>query len=80
MDTYRFDTDESDLREAVSLYNLYRNNKDNKHALSAVKSDPRAKLICISSFVEKLKIMGKSRQKTGVLKHFGAMKKKKALE
>ena len=55
MNTYRFDTDESDLREAVSLYNLYRNNKDNKHALSAVKSDPRAKLMCISSFVEKNK-------------------------
>lgn len=53
MDTYRFDTDESDLREAVSLFNLYRSNKDNKHALAAVKVDPRAKLISISSFVEK---------------------------
>lgn len=50
MDTYRFDIEENDLFEAVSLYNLYRNNKRNAYALNAIDIDPRAKLIKISSF------------------------------
>lgn len=50
MDTYRFDIDENDLHDAVELYNLYRGNKENVIAISAVKDNPRAKLIGIEKF------------------------------
>lgn len=50
MDTYRFDIDENDLHNAVDLYNLYRGNKGNEIAISAVKKNSRAKLISIDKF------------------------------
>lgn len=50
MDTYRFDIDENDLHDAVDLYNLYRGNKENKIAISAVNDNPRAKLIPVDKF------------------------------
>lgn len=50
MDTYRFDSDENDLHDAVDLYNLYRGNKENKIAISAVNDNPRAKLIPVDKF------------------------------
>lgn len=50
MDTYRFDIEENDLHNAVDLYNLYRSNKENSIAVSAVDDNPRAKLIPIDKF------------------------------
>lgn len=50
MDTYRFDIEENDLHNAVDLYNLYRGNKENSIAVSAVDDNPRAKLIPIGKF------------------------------
>lgn len=50
LDTYRFDIDNNDLSDAVELYNLYRTNKDNEIAISAVKDNPRAKLLTIDNF------------------------------
>ena len=50
MDTYRFDINENDLRDSVDLYNLYRGNKENTIAISAVNDNPRAKLISIDKF------------------------------
>lgn len=52
MDAYRFDISENDLHDAVELYNLYRNNKENAIAVSAVADNPRAKLIPIEKFGE----------------------------
>ena len=50
MDTYRFDISENDLRDSVDLYNLYRGNRENTIAISAVNDNPRAKLISIDKF------------------------------
>lgn len=50
LDTYRFDTDNNDLHDAVELYNLYRANRDNAIAISAVKDNSRAKLLTIDNF------------------------------
>ena len=40
----------NDLHNAVDLYNLYRGNKGNEIAISAVKKNSRAKLISIDKF------------------------------
>lgn len=48
MDSYRFDIDENDLKNAVSLYTLYKSNKNNDIVLNAVKEDMRAKLIDVA--------------------------------
>lgn len=50
MDTYRFDIDENDLHDSVNLYSLYRGNRDNSIAVTAVEENPRAKLISIDKF------------------------------
>ena len=50
MDAYRFDTDENDLMDAVSLYTLYKNAKTHQLVLDAVKDNARAKLLDISVF------------------------------
>ena len=50
MDTYRFDIDNNDLHDAVELYNLYRTNRNNTIAISAVENNPRAKLLNIDKF------------------------------
>lgn len=50
MDTYRFDIESNDLHDAVELYNLYRTNRENEIAVSAVKDNPRAKLLSIDNF------------------------------
>ena len=50
MDTYRFDIEENDLKDAVSLYTLYKNAKFHKVVLAAVDDNPRAKLIDVSMF------------------------------
>lgn len=50
MDAYRFDINNNDLHDAVDLYNLYRGNKENTIAISAVNDNPRAKLISIDKF------------------------------
>lgn len=50
MDTYRFDIDESDLNDAVSLYTLYKGAKEHKVVLDAINDNPRAKLIEIEKF------------------------------
>jgi hypothetical protein len=50
MDTYRFDIEENDLKDAVSLYTLYKGAKGHKVALDAVSANPRAKLLGIEKF------------------------------
>ncbi len=50
MDTYRFDIASNDLHDAVELYNLYRTNRGNEIVISAVKDNPRAKLLTIDKF------------------------------
>jgi len=50
MDTYRFDIENNDLSDAVDLYMLYRNSKENPIAISAINDNPRAKLIDIDKF------------------------------
>lgn len=50
MDVYRFDIVDNDLHDAVELYNLYRANKNNTIAISAVADNPRAKLLNIDKF------------------------------
>ena len=50
MDTYRFDISQNDLHDSVDLYNLYRSNKENAIAISAINDNPRAKLISINEF------------------------------
>ena len=50
MDTYRFDINENDLHDSVDLYNLYRGNRENTIAISAVNDNPRARLITIDKF------------------------------
>ncbi|MDF2988300.1 MAG: methylase [Eubacterium sp.] len=50
MDAYRFDIDENDLNDAVTLYSLYKNNKEHKIVKDAVTDNPRAKLLEISKF------------------------------
>lgn len=50
MDTYRFDIDENDLKDAVTLYTLYKGNKEHSIVKDAVKSNPRAKLLKITTF------------------------------
>lgn len=50
MDTYRFDIEENDLKDAVSLYTLYKGAKGHQLVLDAVDSNPRAKLLCVDVF------------------------------
>lgn len=50
MDAYRFDIENNDLHDAVELYNLYRVNRNNAIAISAVEDNPRAKLLSIDKF------------------------------
>ena len=50
LDTYRFDIEESNLRDAVDLYTLYKTNRSHSIVKNAVKADPRAKLLDISLF------------------------------
>ena len=50
MDTYRFDIASNDLHDVVELYNLYRTNRGNEIVISAVKDNPRAKLLTIDKF------------------------------
>ena len=50
MDSYRFDIEENDLRDAVDLYTLYKTNKTHSVILNAVNENPRAKLIPINHF------------------------------
>lgn len=50
LDTYRFPLEQNDLQDAVNLYLLYRNSKENQLAIDAVKENPRAKLVDIGRF------------------------------
>lgn len=50
LDVYRFPDVNNDLRNAVSLYNLYKTNRDNPIAIKAVNTDGRAKLLSIDLF------------------------------
>lgn len=50
LDSYRFDIDESDLKDAVDLYTLYKTNKSHSMVQNAIKDNPRAKLLKIDSF------------------------------
>lgn len=50
LDSYRFDIEDNDLRNAVENYNLYRVAKNNKKVLDIVKADKRCKLLDISLF------------------------------
>lgn len=50
MDSYRFDIEGNDLRDAVDLYTLYKTNKTHSVILNAVNENPRAKLIPINHF------------------------------
>lgn len=50
LDSYRFDTDNNDLRDAVELYTFYKSNKTHAIVLNTIKNNPRAKLIKIDCF------------------------------
>ena len=50
LDSYRFDTEDSDLTNAVDLYTLYKTNKTHPMIKDAINSDPRAKLLDIKLF------------------------------
>ena len=50
LDSYRFDIDDNDLRDAVDLYTLYKNNKSHSMVQNAVNNNPRAKLLKIEKF------------------------------
>lgn len=50
MDTYRFDIEENDLKDAVSLYTLYKSAKGHQLVLDAINGNPRAKLLDIDKF------------------------------
>ena len=50
LDTYRFDIEENNLRDAVDLYTLYKTNRSHSIVKNAVKANPRAKLLDISLF------------------------------
>ena len=50
LDTYRFDIESNDLRDAVDLYSLYKNNKTHSMVISAIKENPRVKLLDINQF------------------------------
>lgn len=50
MDSYRFDIDENDLKDAVNLYTLYKASKQHSIVQDAVKNNARAKLISIDKF------------------------------
>lgn len=50
LDSYRFDTEDNDLHNAVENYNLYKVAKLNEKVLDIVKSDKRCKLLDISTF------------------------------
>jgi len=50
LDSYRFDTEDSDLKDAVDLYTLYKTNKTHSMIKDAIKNNPRAKLLDIKSF------------------------------
>lgn len=50
MDTYRFDIEENDLKDAVSLYTLYKGAKGHQLVSDAVNSNPRAKLLDMDVF------------------------------
>ena len=50
MNSYRFDIEENDLKDAVSLYTLYKSNKEHSIAKNAVEVNKRAKLIPINKF------------------------------
>ena len=50
MDNYRFDIEENDLKDAISLYTLYKGNKKHSLVTDAVNANSRAKLISINTF------------------------------
>lgn len=50
MDTYRFDIEENDLKDAVSLYTLYKSVKDHQIVIDAIDGNSRAKLLEIDRF------------------------------
>lgn len=50
LDSYRFDTEESDLKDAVDLYTLYKTNKTHSMIKDAIKNNPRAKLLEVKLF------------------------------
>ncbi len=49
MDSYRFDIEENDLRDAVNLYILYKGNKGHNIVKDAILANSRAKLISIDN-------------------------------
>lgn len=52
MDSYRFDIDNNDLKDAVTLYTLYKGNKEHSIVQDAIKNSPRAKLLEIGEFTK----------------------------
>lgn len=52
MDSYRFDIDDNDLKDAVTLYTLYKGNKEHSIVQEAIKNSPRAKLLKIDKFTK----------------------------
>lgn len=50
LDSYRFETNENDLDDAVSLYCAYRGAKDSRLVAGAISENQRAKLADISMF------------------------------
>lgn len=50
MDNYRFDIEENDLKDAISLYTLYKGNKKHSLVTDAINANSRAKLISINKF------------------------------
>lgn len=50
LDTYRFDIEDNDLMDAVSLYTLYKSNMEHNIVKNAVSSNKRAKLLDIADF------------------------------
>lgn len=52
MDSYRFDIDNNDLKDAVTLYTLYKGNKEHSIVRDAIKDNPRAKLLEIEQFTK----------------------------
>ena len=55
LDVYRFDTDDNDLKEAVTKYNFFRKG-DKKNIIEPIKSyvenDPKLKLVDIKEFTK----------------------------
>lgn len=50
LDTYRFDIEDNDLKNAVDLYTLYKSNRTHTIVQNAFKDNPRAKLLNIDCF------------------------------